>query len=240
MTIFKSGSLLVSSLLCLRLLLLPSNNEITINEDRIAHVRYLEQSLDCVDSGTGALSPGFAVENGVCVDATSSVFFYDILQGPVSANGLRPGAPTDIQIRFGSLGRPVESALDPTNFGLQIPGAGGRLVLDMGPEFIYDTAANLQPIPNDLVGLALAVDNELYGNVCPYPVESLQGGISCANWETEFGTSNQQILIIPQDDAGLTGQRAAEVGHISERQGEMLHAVQCVLSLECRLHRGYL
>jgi hypothetical protein len=95
MTIFKSGSLLVSSLLCFRLLLLLSSNEIVIDA-RIANFRKLQQSLNCVDSGTGALVPGF--ENGVCVSAASSVFFYDILQGPVSANGLQQGAPTDIQI----------------------------------------------------------------------------------------------------------------------------------------------
>jgi hypothetical protein len=213
MTKFKSGSLLVSSLLCpwLSVLLLLSTNTIVIDAKR-SHFRNLQQSLDCVDSDTGALSPGFAVENGVCMKADSSVFFYDILQGPVSANGLQPGAPTDIQLLFGSLGRPVETAMDPINFGLQIPGAGGRLILDLGPEFVYDAAENQQPTPDSLVGLAMAVDNNLFGNVCPYTAESLQGGIACANWNAEFGTSNQQILIIPQDDGGLTGQRAAETG----------------------------
>jgi hypothetical protein len=213
MTKFKSGSLVVSSLLCHRLLVLMllSNNTIYIDAKR-SNFRNLQQSLDCIHSDTGALSPGFAVENGVCMKAESSVFFYDILQGPVSANGLRAGAPTDIQLLFGSLGHPVETALDPINFGLQIPGAGGRLILDLGPEFLYDTAANLQPTPDSLVGLAAAVDNNLFGNVCPYTAESIQGGIACANWKAEFGTSNQQILIIPQDNGGLTGQRAAETG----------------------------
>jgi hypothetical protein len=129
------------------------------------------------------------------------------------------------------------------------------LILDLGPEFVHDATANLQPIPDSLVGLALAVDNDLFGNVCPYSVGSLQGGIACANCNAEFGTSNQQILIILQDAVGLMGQRAAEVGVKLARihpiintssglyrnaKGGMLCAVRCVLCVGCRLSWGYL
>ena len=219
MLVFTSGSLLVlSCLLGLRLLLLLSanqkNNTVALPQvNSRAHHRRL-QVQECSGEDTGELQSGFSVQNGACIETSSpnNVFFYGIQQGPVSANGLQAGAPTDIAILFGSVGSTVDRALDPQSLGLQIPGGGGRLILDFGPEFVYDTAASLQPVPNNVVDLNSAVGNEIAGNTCPASPSSLEGGIICADWEAEFGASNQQIIITPQSDSGLIGDRAEQVG----------------------------
>ena len=90
----------------------------------------------CLDpsSNNNKLQAGWAIENGVCVNASTSVFFYAIQLAPISTNGLQAGAPTDPHVWFGSLGNNAADAFDPQNYGLSIPPAG-RLILDLSTHF---------------------------------------------------------------------------------------------------------
>jgi hypothetical protein len=84
------------------------------------------QALSCID-GDGNLDNGWSVENGVCIDSSESVFFHTVQSGPYTSaglTGLQAGAPTNIQLLFGSEGTPIDDALNPFYFGLSIPDGG--------------------------------------------------------------------------------------------------------------------
>jgi hypothetical protein len=139
------------------------------------------QALACIDR-SGDLVDGWAVTNGACIDSSESVFFYGVRSGPYSTmglTGLQAGAPTNLQLLFGSAGRPVDEALDPSNFGLSIPD-GGKLNVEFSAGFIYDTETALSPTPNVLVDLGVSSENQIFGDSCPYT--GAQAATVCGGW----------------------------------------------------------
>lgn len=167
--------------------------------------------LPCLDLITNELMEGWAIENSDCVPANTSVFFYSIQPAPITANGLQAGAPTDLHVWFGSLGNPIGDAFDPQNFGLAIPG-GGRLILDLSPHFLYDEDQGRVPVPNVLVELGLGMGNALLGAPCD---DGPFADIVCAGWSATFGENNNtnQIIFLPKEnETGLIGDRAVQVG----------------------------
>jgi hypothetical protein len=121
---------------------------------------------------------------------------------------LQAGAPTNLQLLFGSQGNPIDDALNPSYFGLSIP-HGGKLIVELSPEFIYDTNTALSPIPNSLVDLAIASENPIFGDPCPY--NGAQAATVCGGWTSAFGGSSNEIQFIPPV-WGLIGERASQVG----------------------------
>jgi hypothetical protein len=159
--------------------------------------------LPCVD-GNGHLWKGWFIESYQCVSET--VWFQGVTNSPFSPNGNQAGAPTDIFLNFGSLGASSEQAYDPDRFGLSIPGIGGKLVLELSPEFVYNEG--VIPFPNTLIELGVAPGNPIVGNPCKEGVSS----VVCGKWDARFGNNTHQIEIIPQDSGGLIGRRATEIG----------------------------
>jgi hypothetical protein len=177
----------------------------------------------CIDS-QGNLLPDTAVQDRTCMAASEAVFYYDIVPAPVTSNGLQAGAPTDLHLWFGSINNSLETAFDPNNFGLALP-ESGRLILDFGPQFIYDTAQARIPIPNQLVELGLAMGNAILGEPCPFESDADRAALVCGGWTAGFGaadtdtnadntTNTKQVVytVAPNQTQGITGERGRLIG----------------------------
>jgi hypothetical protein len=141
----------------------------------------------CLDS-EGNLLTDTAIQDRTCTTASEAVFYYDIQPAPITANGLQAGAPTDLHLWFGSIGNSIETAFDPGNFGLGLP-VNGRLIVDFGPQFLYDFEAARIPIPNRIVELGLAMGNAVLGEPCNYRDDAERAAVVCAGWTADFGVT---------------------------------------------------
>jgi hypothetical protein len=83
------------------------------------------------------------------------------------------------------------------------------MIVELSLEFIYDTNTALSPIPNSLVELAIANENPIYGDPCPYT--GSQAATVCGGWTSAFGGSSNEIQFNPPA-GGLLGERASQVG----------------------------
>jgi hypothetical protein len=174
----------------------------------------------CLDS-QGNLLTDTAIQDRTCTTAAEAVFYYDIQPAPITANGLQAGAPTDLHLWFGSIGNPVEMAFDPQNFGLGLP-VNGRLIVDFGPQFLYDFEAARIPIPNRIIELGLAMGNAVLGEPCNYRDDAERAAIVCAGWTAGFGDTNStianngtdfnQVVYSTAVDEGFTGERGQLIG----------------------------
>lgn len=161
------------------------------------------------------------------------------VEAGISANGLRAGSPTNIKFFFGHeveeewqddddgvgvVGVP-ESSSD--RMGLVRIGNGTRLILDFGPEFIYNQREARQPDANILVDLGVAENNFIYGSPCPYKYVGNEGAapttideetrirrkaMSCGQWTAAFGSSKNQIVIRGSEEQGFQSTRMKEIG----------------------------
>jgi hypothetical protein len=173
----------------------------------------------CLDS-QGNLLTDTAIQDRTCTTAAEAIFYYDIQPAPITANGLQAGAPTDLHLWFGSIGNPVETAFDPQNFGLGLP-VNGRLIVDFGPEFLYDFEAARIPIPNRIVELGLAMGNAVLGEPCSFRDDAERAAIVCGGWTAGFGDTNgtttngtdfNQVVYSTAVDEGFTGERGQLIG----------------------------
>lgn len=172
-------------------------------------------NLPCIDQATGRLQEGKFVENGECVDSSS--WYYGLVPAPITSNGLHMGAPSHFHLWFGSIGKPVEDAFDPENYGLYIEGIPGRLVLELSPHFVYDTRNNLVPVPLVTTEMATSPANIIYPSPCSEDIHSKAGQIFCGGWFSQFANTGtdipidvNQIEIVAPD--GLSGIRARDIG----------------------------
>lgn len=184
-------------------------------------VTYAQQQQDfaCLDS-QGNLLTDTAIQDRTCTTAAEAVFYYAIQPAPITSNGLQAGAPTDLHLWFGSIGNLVETAFDPQNFGLGLH-VNGRLIVDFGPQFLYDDQEARIPIPNRIVELGLAMGNAVLGEPCNYRDDAERAPIVCAGWSANFGDTNgtstngtdfNQVVYSTALDQGLTGERGQLIG----------------------------
>jgi hypothetical protein len=184
-----------------------------------------QDAFACLDS-QGNLLTDTAIQDRTCTTASQAVFYYDIQPAPITANGLQAGAPTDLHLWFGSIGNPIETAFDPRNFGLGLP-VNGRLIVDFGPQFLYDNEQANIPIPNRIVELGLAMGNAVLGEPCNYRDDVERALIVCGGWTAGFGdnttanvtatangtsTNFNQVVYTTAMDQGLTGERGQLIG----------------------------
>lgn len=170
-----------------------------------------ENQLPCVSNGR--LTPGSFVENGKCVD--ESAFFYDIRQGSWSPIGLKGGARTDIELLFGSIGKPTSEAMDFENPGLKVPN-GGSIELEFSSHFLNNNGKT-PPVPNLIVEMGSGSQNRIYGEDCPFqnladPTEAVKREVSCGGWTSSFGSTDSQRVVIQAPTEGIKGSRYAQAG----------------------------
>jgi hypothetical protein len=93
------------------------------------------------------------------------------------------------------------------------------LIVDLGPQFLYDFEQARIPIPNLLVELGLAMGNAVLGEPCNFRDDAERAAISCGGWTASFGngttangTNFNQVVYTTAVDQGLTGERGQLIG----------------------------
>ena len=134
----------------------------------------------------------------------------DVVSAPVVSNGLVAGAPTEFNIILNSPGAPDALALDPPNFGHQIP-AGGHMEVILGgsfqrnPAFANSTGANALE-PNRNVILTINPQD---------PITATAGaGVQHGNWSVGDNGS-RTFTVTPNGGSGedgLENARASLIG----------------------------
>jgi len=134
----------------------------------------------------------------------------DVVNAPVVTNGLVAGEPTEINILLRSKEVGDESALDPANFGHQIP-SGGWMEVELSGKFMRNRNELGEPIVNPV----MANRNIILTTAPQNPIVATKGsGVQHGNWRVEDG-GDQLLTIVPiggNGDNGLEGLRAKNIG----------------------------
>lgn len=149
----------------------------------------------------------------------------DIINAPVVSNGLVAGAPTEFNAILSARDADERSfALDPEEFGHQIP-AGGRMEIQLTGDFTIDAGLEADPsgfLTNGHVILTSGPQNPIHGNA--------GDSVQLANWTatlTPNVASGGHLITITPDGGngrnGLEGERAKKIGvkvvHVRPRAG---------------------
>ncbi len=136
-----------------------------------------------------------------------------IISAPVVMNGLVANEPTEFNLIFNASGAGLKQALDPYNFGYQIP-AGGRMEIELSEEFKRNTRINTdtglsEPVPiNPNANIILTTGPQ-------NPIIFAAGDtVARGNWSVSDNGENL-ITITPvggSGDNGLENARANEIG----------------------------
>jgi len=133
-----------------------------------------------------------------------------VVNAPVVTNGLVAGEPTEINILLRSKEVGDETALDPANFGHQIP-TGGWMEVELSGKFMRNRNELGEPVVNPV----LANRNIILTTAPQNPIVATQGtGVQHGNWRVE-DDGDKLLTIIPNGgngDNGLEGLRAKKIG----------------------------
>jgi len=133
-----------------------------------------------------------------------------IINAPVVTNGLVAGEPTEINIILRSKEVEDTLALDPEQFGHQIP-AGGRMEVELSGHFMRNRDELGEPVVNPVA----ANTNIILTTAPQNPIVATKGtGVQHGNWRVE-DDGNNTLSIFPNGgdgDHGLEGMRAKNLG----------------------------
>jgi len=136
-----------------------------------------------------------------------------IISAPVVMNGLVANEPTEFNLIFNASGAGLKQALDPYNFGYQIP-AGGRMEIELSEEFKRNTRVNAdtglsEPVPiNPNANIILTIGPQ--NPIIFAPGDTVARG----NWSVSDDGANL-VTITPlggSGENGLENARANEIG----------------------------
>lgn len=151
------------------------------------------------------LLTGWTVRNGTCVhdsasdsspeEGSSPYFLRSIISG--SEDGLMAGKETDVQLSFQDT---AAGNYDESESGVKIP-PGGKLMLNFGPQFLYNKKHSLRPLQASVANLLAVPSNSPepvtspdFLQPCPYGAAAIKPFAGCTNWISTFGSNRNQVV----------------------------------------------